>query len=121
LTENQDGNSFADIVEGWQARLLQLNGRNSLLNFKPGGTTALIADHTPDEIALRLDSSRNDLKFDYAEPKSGHCRTNRFEVPDERTKARDLENNRWFSSPYHLIPYLDGLSSHMQDLEYYYF
>jgi len=42
----------------------------------------------------------------------------------DRTKARDLENNRWFSSPYHLnhfhlIPYLDGLSSHMQDLKYY--
>ena len=58
----------ADVLSGWQDRLLQLDRRNRLLNFGPGNTAVKIIDWLPDEIFNALSRTTAGLRFDYAEP-----------------------------------------------------
>ncbi len=72
---------FAEVVAEWQRRLLQLDRRNNLLNFKLSMTTVHIIQHTPDSILDALLKSRHGLTFDYAEPISRE-QINRFTKAD---------------------------------------
>ena len=58
----------ADVLTGWQDRLLQLDRRNRLLNFRPGTAAVKIVDWAPDKIFASLSGSASGLRFDYAEP-----------------------------------------------------
>ena len=58
----------ADVLTGWQDRLLQLDRRNRLLNFRPGTAAVKIVDWQPDRIFTSLSGSASGLRFDYAEP-----------------------------------------------------
>ena len=58
----------AEVLTGWQDRLLQLDRRNRLLNFRPGATAVKIVDWPPDKIFTSLSGSTTGLRFDYAEP-----------------------------------------------------
>ena len=58
----------ADVLTGWQDRLLQLDRRNRLLNFRPGTTAVKIVDWLPDKIFASLSGNTAGLRFDYAEP-----------------------------------------------------
>ena len=59
---------MADVLTGWQDRLLQLDRRNRLLNFRPGTTAVKIVDWLPDKIFASLSGRTSGLCFDYAEP-----------------------------------------------------
>ena len=61
----------ADVLTGWQNRLLQLDRRNRLLNFRPGTTAVKIVDWPPDKIFASLSGNAAGLRFDYAEPLIG--------------------------------------------------
>ena len=61
----------ADVLTGWQNRLLQLDRRNRLLNFRPGTTAIKIVDWPPDKIFASLSGNAAGLRFDYAEPLIG--------------------------------------------------
>ena len=58
----------ADVLTGWQDRLLQLDRRNRLLNLRPGTTAVEIVDWLPDKIFASLSGNTAGLRFDYAEP-----------------------------------------------------
>ena len=58
----------AEVLTGWQDRLLQLDRRNRLLNFRPGTTGVKIVDWSPDKIFASLSGNNTGLRFDYAEP-----------------------------------------------------
>ena len=58
----------AEILTGWQDRLLQFDRRNRLLNFRPGTTAVKIVDWPPDKIFASLSGNTTGLRFDYAEP-----------------------------------------------------
>ena len=68
--ETDKSPQFAESVEDWQHRLLQLDRRNNLLYFRPGRSAVRIVDQTTDGIIEQLLSSRRGLTFDYAEPRS---------------------------------------------------
>ncbi len=57
-----------EVLTDWQDRLLQLDRRNRLLNFRPGTTAVKIVDWSPDKIFTSLSGSATGLRFDYAEP-----------------------------------------------------
>lgn len=59
---------MADVLTGWQDRLLQLDRRNGLLNFRARTTAVKIVDWAPDKIFATLSGSASGLRFDYAEP-----------------------------------------------------
>ena len=56
------------VVNGWQNRLLQLDRRNNLLNFRPGRSAVRITNWAPDDIFSSLLSASAGLRFDYEEP-----------------------------------------------------
>ena len=56
------------VVNGWQNRLLQLDRRNNLLNFRPGRSAVRITNRTPDDIFSSLLNKSAGLRFDYEEP-----------------------------------------------------
>ena len=58
----------ADVLTGWQDRLLQLDRRNGLLNFRPRTTAVKIVDWLPNKIFASLSGNTAGLRFDYAEP-----------------------------------------------------
>ena len=58
----------ADVLTGWQDRLLQLDRRNGLLNFRARTTAVKIVDWQPDRIFAALSGNSAGLHFDYAEP-----------------------------------------------------
>ena len=57
-----------DVLTSWQDRLLQLDRRNRLLNFRPGTTAVKIGDWLPNKIFSSLSGNATGLRFDYAEP-----------------------------------------------------
>ena len=59
---------MADVLTGWQDRLLQLDRRNGLLNFRARTTAVKIVDWLPDKIFAALSGNTAGLRFDYAEP-----------------------------------------------------
>ena len=58
----------AEVLTGWQDRLLQLDRRNRLLNFRSGTTAVKIVEWPPDKIFTSLSGNTTGLCFDYAEP-----------------------------------------------------
>ena len=78
--------SFQEVVGDWQRRLLQLDRRNNLLNFRPGKTAVRIVEHTPDRIMEALLASRHGLTFDYAEPRARR-RSDRFSEVDTEEES----------------------------------
>lgn len=52
-------------ISEWQERLLQLNRRNNLINFRPGRSTVEITGVEPDVLDERLRTSNSGLKFPY--------------------------------------------------------
>ena len=73
-----------DTVAEWQTRLLQLNKRNNLLNFKPKRAVRIL-NRAGDAFARELSSSRTGLRFDYVEPKRG------AEPPEEPDIRGDID------------------------------
>ena len=71
-SQQQSKARVADVLAGWQDRLLQLDRRNRLLNFRPGTTAVKIVDWFPDEIFGSLSGNTAGLRFDYAEPLIRH-------------------------------------------------
>ena len=59
---------MAEVLTGWQDRLLQLDRRNRLLNFRPGTAAVKIVEWPPDKIFGSLSGNTTGLRFDYAEP-----------------------------------------------------
>ena len=83
----QQRSQFTEVVTKWQERLLQLDLRNKLLNFKPGKTAVRIVDQTADGLVESLNSRPAGLTFDYAE------RRTRAPSPDDRfLEDRNEEN-----------------------------
>ena len=72
MVENQaaESQTFSEVVNDWQRRLLQLDRRNNLLNFRPGKSPVRIVDQNPDETVQALLSSNRGLRFDYAESRT---------------------------------------------------
>ena len=56
---------MVDVISGWAKRLLQLDGRNSLLYYKPGRSGVKIVNTHPDQVSDRLMSTRKGLTFDH--------------------------------------------------------
>lgn len=73
---------FEATVSEWQRRLLQLDGRNNLIYFRPGRTPVHIVEHSPDSLRDALTSSRSGLTFDYAESRSRRRRADPFTAVD---------------------------------------
>ena len=65
------GERIAAVVSGWQNRLLQLDRRNSLLNFRPGRSAVRVMHWEPDDIFTSLLNASEGLRFDYEEPVIG--------------------------------------------------
>ncbi|MCY4558103.1 MAG: nucleotidyl transferase AbiEii/AbiGii toxin family protein [Chloroflexi bacterium] len=67
-TRQSPKSRVADVLTGWQDRLLQLDRRKGLLNFRTRTTAAKIVDWLPDRIFASLSGNTAGLRFDYAEP-----------------------------------------------------
>ena len=78
---------FQQTIADWQTRLLQLDRRNNLINFKPNRAVTIL-NRTPDGLADELLRARSGLRFDYIEP---HRRTD--ELPDQPDIRGDLDTD----------------------------
>ena len=60
--------TFEDTIDSWQDRLLQLDLRNSRVNFRPRTTSVRIVNENPCALVEALSASRSGLRFSYVDP-----------------------------------------------------
>ena len=60
--------AFENTIDSWQERLLQLDLRNSRVNFRPRTTAVRIVGQDPCDLVEALTASRRGLSFNYVDP-----------------------------------------------------